>query len=385
MRENLKSSFYVRNGIIYVQGYIDNKKFRLSTGKTNTKLNITWIKKNCDDVLLKLYNQKKEEALIKINKENFNDFALDSLKRNSQHRKDSTNSDYFSVYNKYIKKHFKYYNIKDIKKAQVQEWQNKMLKTDISLGRIKCIRTVFNGILTDAMQNELIEKNPFSYLPMPKREYKEDNEKEIKPFSLVEIEKILKHSTGQAKNILTLLFFTGMRTGECWGLKWEDINFTTKTIHIKRSVRHGKIGNTKTKNSTRIVEMLPIVEKALIRQKSFTLTNDSFIFLNRNKEHFKTSQSFSTGVWKRILRLAGIDYRYLYQTRHSFATLMISNGEDITWVSKMLGHANVRITLEAYTKYLKEDRKIRAVFLNKLEENTNTVLTHSNKPVFKVS
>ena len=44
------------------------------------------------------------------------------------------------------------------------------------------------------------------------------------------------------------------------------------------------------------------------------------------------------------------DKRYLYQLRHSFATMMISEGEDILWVSGMLGHKNSDITLKSYAK-----------------------------------
>ena len=64
------------------------------------------------------------------------------------------------------------------------------------------------------------------------------------------------------------------------------------------------------------------------------------------------------------------DKRYLYQLRHSFATMMISEGEDILWVSAMLGHKNSDITLKSYAKAYdisrdKDSRKERALFLNK--------------------
>lgn len=49
---------------------------------------------------------------------------------------------------------------------------------------------------------------------------------------------------------------------------------------------------------------------------------------------------------------------------HSFASLMISNEEDILWVSHMLGHSIRDMTLKKYAKYIKQDRKIRASFLN---------------------
>jgi len=49
--------------------------------------------------------------------------------------------------------------------------------------------------------------------------------------------------------------------------------------------------------------------------------------------------------------------------RHTFASLMISSGEDILWVSSMLGHKNSNITLSTYAKYVKNDKKARGTFL----------------------
>jgi integrase len=51
--------------------------------------------------------------------------------------------------------------------------------------------------------------------------------------------------------------------------------------------------------------------------------------------------------------------------RHSFASLMISSGEDILWVSNMLGHKDSSMTLEVYAKYVKQTDKKRAEFLSK--------------------
>ena len=58
-----------------------------------------------------------------------------------------------------------------------------------------------------------------------------------------------------------------------------------------------------------------------------------------------------------------IPYRNLYQMRHTFASMMISNGEDILWVSNMLGHKDSSMTLEKYARYIKKNDKKRGVFL----------------------
>jgi len=63
--------------------------------------------------------------------------------------------------------------------------------------------------------------------------------------------------------------------------------------------------------------------------------------------------------FKKILIKNNIKARKLYNLRHTFASTLISNGADIVWVSKMLGHKDVNITLSTYTKYINEDDNIR--------------------------
>ena len=64
-----------------------------------------------------------------------------------------------------------------------------------------------------------------------------------------------------------------------------------------------------------------------------------------------------------MLKLASLEYRPIYHTRHTFATIMLENNEDILWVSNMLGHVNSTMTLTKYARYIKRADKARATFL----------------------
>ena len=48
-------------------------------------------------------------------------------------------------------------------------------------------------------------------------------------------------------------------------------------------------------------------------------------------------------AWSKGLKKAGLDYRLVIQTRHTFATMMVSAGENLGWVQKMMGHKRPRI------------------------------------------
>ena len=67
--------------------------------------------------------------------------------------------------------------------------------------------------------------------------------------------------------------------------------------------------------------------------------------------------------WKKTLKACGLKYRPIYHTRHTFATMMLENNEDILWVSSMLGHKDATMTLSHYARYVNRKGKKRATFL----------------------
>jgi integrase len=57
-------------------------------------------------------------------------------------------------------------------------------------------------------------------------------------------------------------------------------------------------------------------------------------------------------VWKKAMTASGLEYRPLYQMRHTFATLALAASADIYWVSKQLGHKSIRTTLKHYARFV---------------------------------
>jgi len=72
---------------------------------------------------------------------------------------------------------------------------------------------------------------------------------------------------------------------------------------------------------------------------------------------YYSATKISIQYWTKVLKKLDIEYRNLYQMRHTFTSLMISSGEDILWVSSMLGHKNANITLQVYAKYIYKMRR----------------------------
>lgn len=365
-----KTGVSVRGGTIYVQGSIDGIFYRKSTKKKATKENLIWAKKNAESVLLQLTNKKDEKKSFTLK-----EFAYRSLEINAPSRKKNTNHDYKAMFEKHILPRYGNWKIEQIKPTTLKAWQNDLYKT-LSGKRIMTIRTVFRGILQDAFIDELIDSNPFDKVKPLKVE-----KTQISPFSLEEVQKIIGASTGWFSNYLIVAFFTGMRIGEILALHWDDVDFINNSITVGRSITKGVISTPKTANSIREVDMLPAVKDALVKQSFHSKGKSDFVFINQYGNHFTNSSTFSKRHWHPLFEILDIKYRILYQTRHTFASIMLQQGEEIGWVSQMMGHIDIHTTLSKYARFIPNKKKRRATFLNNIdfESNKSAQKVHTKK------
>lgn len=286
------------------------------------------------------------------------EYAEVSFEMHSHHRKDSTKKDYEISLRLHINPHFGDKRIDSIKPSDLALWQNKLLEK-LSPRRVRNIRAVLNTILHDAQRDAIIDKNPMSMVQIPKIE-----KVDVKPFTLDEMKLIIASASEGIQSFVALGFFTGMRSGEMIGLRWEDIDFKRREISIKRTLKMGKVSTPKTKSSIRTIDIIEPLMPYLREQFERTGQYDSYVFLNSELSHYYDIKRIRNTHWKNLLNVAGLEYRTIYQMRHTFATVMIEHGEDIIWVSHMLGHTDTAMTLQMYAKYRKQEQKRRAIFLN---------------------
>ncbi|MGT0106566.1 site-specific integrase [Helicobacter pylori] len=205
-------------------------------------------------------------------------------------------------------------------------------------------------------QEGYTEKNPYFSITLK-------NAKEaqaIDPFRLEEVKSLIENAPSlRLKAFLAVAFFTGLRTGEQLALFWSDINFENKKIHINKSLNLlGVITSPKNKPSIREVDLLEPVEKILKELKASEPANKKMIFLSVPKR----TQEFQK-MFKALLKALNLKDRKLYTTRHTFASLMLSQGEEAMWVSRTLGHKDLNTTYKTYSHYIPQQEKERAKFL----------------------
>jgi integrase len=273
--------------------------------------------------------------------------------------------------NRHIMPYFKHYRLDEIRPSDVRALQAELLEK-MSARSVKNVRNLLSKILEEAVMDELIAKNPVKLVKPPRHEREDD----IIPFTLEEVQLLIANASKWMRPFITTAFFTGMRYGELVALKWRDIDFNSKKIIVRRSISHGVENSTKT-GKVRIVDMLTPVHDALKEKFKENGLTSEYIFTTRKGTPYSESAAITTTHWKPLLKRCGIAYRVPYNTRHTFATLMLLNGEDILWVSKMLGHADVSTTMRYYIKFIEEKGKKRATFLDKHFSKNRTVSAQS--------
>jgi integrase len=333
-------TFSNRNGKLYASINGVRKSTKLKYSKENIKKFKSYYQ---DEEFFNNFNINKNVPKVVELCQMVLDEKETTLKRNSYRS-------YEILFNSRIKSFFKDKLVNEITPGVINDFYNSF--TDKST-----LRTC-NAILKFAFEKAII-KGFISFTPLQISKPKFKNDYEINPFTFDEAKIIIDFAPALVRNLIATLFYTGARTGEMLGLKWINVDFQNYTIKIDNQFTGGFEETPKTKSSIRIIDMLPICEKYLKEQLKITSSSD-YVFLNANNLPFRSSTDFRY-IWKKILIAKNIEYRSIYQTRHTFASNMLSNGENPLWVSQMLGHKSLDITLQKYSKYIKRENQKRKI------------------------
>jgi integrase len=374
---------YERNKMVWVRGSIVNHPYhRMSTGKKFSKANMNWAEKNWEQILRDNF-ERKASMYDREKIPTLDEYAVVSFAMNEGSRKFYTTDRYKSLYANHVAPILGSKKLDEIRVRDIKYWYTHLTRTINAHEYASSVKIVLSGILWDAMEDELIDKNVVGSVRFPKKSaFKNEGTVKIDPFTLDEVRTLIDNATGFFRNIIIFQFFTGIRPGEMIALRWEDVNFNSDKITICRQRQDEKnpdsgeceLGPTKT-GTTRRIDMLPIVKDALKEQYKLTGLKDGFVFLSTNGEPYMDHEGLAKRQWKALLKRCLMDYRNFYQTRHTFASIFLSEGEELAWVSKvMLGHASMRTTLEYYATFIKERDVVRGAFFN----NERTQSVHEN-------
>ena len=277
--------------------------------------------------------------------------------------KESTLANYQNKFEKHILPEFGDIPCADLTTGRINAFINKKLADGLSASYVRDIFTVFKTMLKYA-QEEYGFRLSLKNVTLPKAE-----RKQVEKISDEQQKKLVAYLKGNmsitAFGILLSLYM-GLRIGELCGLKWEDVDFHNKILHIRRTVQ--RISSANGNRKTKIVISAPksatsfreiAIPDALMKYfEMFRSEADHFILSGTDKPVEPRTMQYR---YKKILRTAEVEDHNYHKLRHTFATNSAEKGFNVKALSAVLGHSSVTLTLN---RYIHPDRTYERRLMN---------------------
>ena len=289
--------------------------------------------------------------------------AVEWLKVNQNSFKRSTYQTYECIIGKYIvNSSLDNIHLEEVKLSQYVLFSEQLLNNGLAPKTVNDIILVLNALLKYASKYFNIE-----IIVAP---YVKELKKEMRVLSISEqnlFEKYLYKEMDNFKFAALISLYTGIRVGELCALQWKDINNGTikiyKTLHRLKD-ENGKstifIDSPKTFHSNRTIP-IPLFLNTIIESKrsdseNYVIANESVKIIEPRLMQIK---------FKRMTEECGLENVTFHTLRHTFATRCVECGFDIKSLSEILGHSDVKTTLN---KYVHSSMELKQANMNKLNQ-----------------
>ncbi len=161
-----------------------------------------------------------------------------------------------------------------------------------------------------------------------------------------------------------------MTKAELCGLRWEDIDFASGTVHIRRTVERIADLDRQAQHKTKVIISEPKTENAvrviplpgfLVKLLSDRRKSDDCYLLTGTPGPTEPHRYYVQ--YRRFLQRNGIDHHTFHALRHTFATRCVELGFDTKSLSEILGHSNVTTTLKYYVHPTLQQKKAQMELL----------------------
>lgn len=208
---------------------------------------------------------------------------------------------------------------------------------------------LFNEMFKHAVKWGFLKVSPAAGIERPTVE---DEEMEI--LRPDEVNKFLDNVTPKYRTFFLTAILTGMRRGELFGLRWGDIDWNNKQIHVRKSMWRGQLISPKSKRSKRKIDMSPTLTRELKKHKlAAPLSALELVFCNPEGKTLNPD-SLVKRQYHPALRRAKIHQIRFHDLRHTNVALRIEQGQNIKYIQNQLGHASIQTTLDRYGHLINE-------------------------------
>ena len=325
-------------------------------------------------------------------------YVFDRYMETKTELRSSTETNYFYMYNKFVRKGFGKRKIADVRYSDVLLFYNSLLDKGLKINTIDTIHTVLHPTFQMALRDQIIRSNP-AVGAMADLKRKNRNHSSIKHALTLEQERaFLKYlddnqDYARWKPLFTVMFGTGCRIGEVVGLRWEDIDFSKKSISINHSISYYprrdntykcefRVSLPKTEAGIRTIPMLSKVQEAFKLEQSLQdmtgMRNvieldgmKDFIFCNR------FGNLHNPAAINRAIKRIVSDYNAheivkakresrepiivpsfsSHIARHTFCSRLCENETNVKVIQAVMGHKDIQTTLDIYAEVSEQKKQ----------------------------
>ena len=257
--------------------------------------------------------------------------------------------------------------IQDIKPYDIQTVQAALEKTDRTTETVNNCMAHLSHVFNAAVRDETIDRNPCKCIERVKRTEKPARDTIHRALSEKETKAFFEAAKGSYyENMFKLMIQTGIRVGEMAAISLFDVDDKKMMLHINKTVTRDEIGaygvgsTPKTDAGNRDIPLTDQALKSIEAQKTLNkqiFGNVSYSTIFRSAEGALLREYQVNREIKRICKRIGIEKFTCHALRATFATRFIEQRpQDYKVLSEILGHSNIKITLNLYTHVMKESK-----------------------------
>lgn len=299
----------------------------------------------------------------------FGAYAVSWFEEKQKKLRETSIEAYRCCLNAYILPRFGDRRIRAIRVSEIEAFLN-----DLTIGMSKTCSTILSMIFKQAVKDEILQYSPMTVAERPAEpEPDPDAEtarEERRGLSDTERAAIIASFNVQdpLSRMIMLAYYLGMRAGEIAALRWGDIDFDQKLVHVSKNFsdrRHTNNGDGKTKTPSGVRDVpLPRQLEAALRPVREAPATRVIKYDSAVKSRLT---ALIIGCAKELRRLTGIPNISLHWLRHNYVTICWEAGIDIYATARFVGHKNISVTLKIYNHLRNEKeqdyaQKIREMF-----------------------
>ena len=305
------------------------------------------------------------------------DVYLDRREASGECR-EATLRDYRHKLDLYVRPMLGHVRLEALNPDVIQSWMTTLTRKGAPKSRggvsprtVSYAHTILSGALSHAVDVEVLEKNPATRAKPPVQRRK----RKVGSLTIEEAKQVREALVGtRYEGLWLLMLLAGLRPSEACALRWEDIDLEAGIVSIHRrldlaapaSEREHSFDDTKSERGNRDVPLAPMLVEVLRAHRAAQREDAMRVGRPYRRDlnlAFANGDGTPVGYrnivnryWSKILTDAGLPDRAPYDLRHSFASISLAEGADLSAISAALGHSKTSMTLDVYAHALPKQR-----------------------------